>query len=151
MPGNFYEKPEFIKLQKEWYGKLRDSGFNDIEYRTDQMCEYDAGYLQGISVMDIKRLRPGWLEFSGYVKQWYWWRVEADWWVRKLLILWEYSEGESWTDIAKKVTEQFESTLPEAYNLVVYVLNSKDPKSEIGQMLHAVRHHEEPFRAEDYR
>lgn len=31
MTDKFYETPEFRRIQKEWYSKLKDSGFDDIE------------------------------------------------------------------------------------------------------------------------
>lgn len=49
----FYQGREFRKLEAEWYGKLKESGFRDLEVRDAK--GRDTGMLLGVSVGDLQR------------------------------------------------------------------------------------------------
>lgn len=50
----YYETEEFRKLQNEWYDKLKEDGFQDIEY-TDRKTGEVGNVLLGFSAMDAVR------------------------------------------------------------------------------------------------
>lgn len=49
-----FDTPEFLALRKEWYKKLKDSGFKDIEH-TDWETGESGNLMNGFSLMDAYR------------------------------------------------------------------------------------------------
>ena len=49
-----YDSPEFLALRKEWYGKLKDSGYRDIEF-IDWEDGSSGNLLNGFGLMDAYR------------------------------------------------------------------------------------------------
>ena len=79
MSKRWYENPEFLQLRAEWYKKLEDTGFSDIEN-----IYWETGIsgerLNGMSSMDMVR------QWSPEKQRWYElarqfsWEPEAKWW-----------------------------------------------------------------------
>lgn len=54
MDRQYYEEPEFLDLRDQWYRKLADEGFDDIEV-LDEITRQPAGLLRGPSTGDLNR------------------------------------------------------------------------------------------------
>lgn len=67
-----FQTPEFLALRKEWYEKLKESGFKDIEnirWKDGESMEC----LNGMSQMDLCRgYTPEQQRYFELAKQWYW-------------------------------------------------------------------------------
>lgn len=48
----WYQRPDFLKLRKEWYSKLEDDGFEDVEI-IDWSTGEPYGCMEGISQADV--------------------------------------------------------------------------------------------------
>jgi len=54
MTKAFYERPEFLDLRDEWYAKLKEEGFDDIEV-IDEITRQPGHLLRGVSPGDLNR------------------------------------------------------------------------------------------------
>lgn len=53
------KKKDLVKLQREWYKKLKDDGFEDIEYFDGQMEPRDILYKDGVKAFKVFKDSPG--------------------------------------------------------------------------------------------
>jgi hypothetical protein len=53
----FYQTSEFRKLQNEWYDKLEDDGFEDLEWRNDVYNDKPSPFLKSSTSYTIGRIR----------------------------------------------------------------------------------------------
>ncbi len=89
----FYKNSDFKKLKKEWDGKLKKSGFRDIEY---QINGEPADFMVGPNPMDILlRWGPDKQRFYELARQLYWTLVEEGAPSRTCAIWRMYSDGQS--------------------------------------------------------
>ena len=95
------KRDEFVRLQREWYGKLKASGFKDIEYTRD----VDGQAFDCALFADARSMTPEkFLEGEAY-----WHRARSYLWEGSFedeleRQVWElYCDGETYRSICKKV------------------------------------------------
>lgn len=120
-PKTVYETKQFLALRREWYGKLSESGFKDIEFHTKTTGE-PLPVLNGMSVTDMEKMQTRWggskVEYYRlaehhlrYIqrkfgkKSWQWkaWRIHADGYGTKTI---SEAVGKIPSQIVKFVNEQ---------------------------------------------
>lgn len=96
--GKAYEKPDFVHLQTEWYKKLADSGFHDIEYRNKDSGSQDDGFLKSGWVETLRRVVNGQLKGGEeYYRLAGWWLYDYPWASRRLRLAWVLTSRDGWT------------------------------------------------------
>lgn len=99
----WHERPEVVRLQKQWYDRLRAEGFVDIEYRNAATGSGDWGFLEnhwiGTARRVVRAMESGTDEFYRLVG---WWMHEAPrWQTRRHRLAWAaYSAGAIAVEIA---------------------------------------------------
>lgn len=100
---------QFAKLQKQWYAKLRDDGFEDIEWVDHSTGRgHDSGYLKG-SLVAGKAFHPGrdlyYQLASNYLQHCYGLRKKP----YERLIWKLHSEGKTYDEVLQVVTSKYKN------------------------------------------
>lgn len=96
----WHSRPEVLELRKEWYAKLKASGFKDIEH-VDWSDGTSGNLLNGFSFMDaVRTFTPEAMEYYRQAEQWNH-HLETTKSSAKLRKVWRlHSEGKSYRKIA---------------------------------------------------
>lgn len=95
---------DFASLQKEWYGKLKNSGFEDIETTDGRLKEYSSTLLA--NPHKVLTQNGGWQAKEEYYRMAGHFLLEHKFETKLKKVMWEYhSNGISVEDIAKTLNK----------------------------------------------
>lgn len=82
--------PDFKKLQREWYDKLQDEGFTDIESTEWKLKRYDSHYFSQLETGKIQTTQEYYSRCEKFLKRRRW-KYKSD------RVIWKY-HSQGWTE-----------------------------------------------------
>lgn len=102
--GVWYDEPEYKELQKEWYQKLKDSGFEDAESSPKYLKQWHSRYF---FIRNTPEKLDQTIEYYDMSLHFYWhYRGFQN--IREKEIWWLHCQGLSRREIAADLTERNE-------------------------------------------